>query len=111
MSGRKSFHQLTGAWDDERKARVASKVAALREEMAIADIRKTLGISQKDLAAGLSTTQPAVAQMENRDDMYVSNLRRVVEALGGTLEISATFPNGAVRIVGLGEKPTLSTNG
>jgi len=30
--------------------------------------------------------------------MYVSNLRRYVEALGGTLEIAARFPDGSVRI-------------
>jgi hypothetical protein len=40
--------------------------------------------------------------------MYVSNLRRYVEALGGTLEIAARFPDGAVKIAteekGAGEK-------
>jgi hypothetical protein len=30
--------------------------------------------------------------------MYVSNLRRYVEALGGKLEITARFPEGAVAI-------------
>ena len=36
--------------------------------------------------------------MEKRADMYVSNLRRYVEAMGGKLEIVATFPDGSVRI-------------
>jgi hypothetical protein len=30
--------------------------------------------------------------------MYVSNLRRYVEALGGSLEIRARFPEGSVAI-------------
>jgi len=30
--------------------------------------------------------------------MYVSSLRRFVEAMGGELEISANFPEGKVRI-------------
>jgi hypothetical protein len=30
--------------------------------------------------------------------MYVSNLRRYVEALGGSLEITVRFPDGAVKI-------------
>ena len=34
--------------------------------------------------------------------MYVSNLRRYVEALGGTLEITARFPDGAVTIADVG---------
>ncbi|MDP2858859.1 MAG: transcriptional regulator, partial [Bacillota bacterium] len=31
-------------------------------------------------------------------DMYLSSLRRFVEAMGGELEISASFPDGKVRI-------------
>jgi hypothetical protein len=34
--------------------------------------------------------------------MHVSNLRRYVEALGGTLAITAHFPDGAVMIADLG---------
>ena len=30
--------------------------------------------------------------------MYVSTLERVIEAMGGRLEIRAVFPTGAVRI-------------
>ncbi|HEX5871054.1 MAG TPA: XRE family transcriptional regulator, partial [Longimicrobium sp.] len=40
-----------------------------------------------------------VSRLERRDDMHVSTLREVVEALGGELEITARFPDGqAVRI-------------
>ena len=40
----------------------------------------------------MTVGQPAVAKLEKRTDMHVSNLRRYVEALGGTLEITARFP-------------------
>jgi len=35
--------------------------------------------------------------------MYVSNLRRYIEALGGSLEITARFPEGSVNINNFGE--------
>jgi len=35
--------------------------------------------------------------------MYVSNLRRYIEALGGSLEITARFPEGSMNIVNFGE--------
>jgi hypothetical protein len=54
------------------------------------------------LAGRLAVGQPAVAKLERRADMYVSNLRRYVEALGGTLEIIAHFPDGAVTIADVG---------
>ena len=46
----------------------------------------------------LAVGQPAVAKLERRTDLYVGNLRRYVEALGGTLEVTARFPDGAVAL-------------
>ena len=48
----------------------------------------------------------AIAKIEARADLYVSNLRRVIEAMGGDLQIVARFPEGAVTIrnfAGIGE--------
>ena len=47
--------------------------------------------------------QPAVAKLERRTDMYVSNLRRYIEALGGSLEMTAQFPEGTVNITNFGD--------
>ena len=48
--------------------------------------------------------QPAVARLEQRADVYVSNLRHYIEALGGTLEITARFPDEtSVAITNFGE--------
>ena len=44
---------------------------------------------------------PAVAKLERRTDMYVSNLRSYVEALGWKLSIVAEFPQGKVAITKL----------
>lgn len=40
--------------------------------------------------------------------MYVSTLRRFVEAMGGELEIIARFPDGMVRITQFQELDTVS---
>jgi hypothetical protein len=54
------------------------------------------------LATQIKSGHCAVAKLERRADMYASNLRRYVEALGGKLEITAHFPDGAVTIVDVG---------
>jgi hypothetical protein len=54
--------------------------------------------SGRRLARELKVGRPAVAKLERHADMYVSNLRRYIEALGGTLETTAKFPDGAVQI-------------
>ena len=66
--------------------------------MHLAELRQVRHFSQEQLAAELSAKQPAVAKMEKKADMYISTLRRFVEAMGGELETRAHFPDGDVKI-------------
>jgi predicted transcriptional regulator len=105
MSGHRPFNELTKDFSPARKERVADKSAALETALALHELRKSRAISQEELATRLAVGQPAVAKLERRADMYVSNLRRYVEALGGTLEITARFSDGVVTIADVGEAP------
>jgi transcriptional regulator with XRE-family HTH domain len=98
MSGRRPFKELTKNFSEERKKRVAERVVALKVEMPLAELRQARERSQEELARVLKVNQPAVAKLEKRTDMYVSNLRRYIEALGGSLEITAKFSDGSVTI-------------
>ena len=42
--------------------------------------------------------------------MYISPLRSYIEAMGGRLEIVATFPDGTVRLTQLGEGKAAGEN-
>jgi predicted transcriptional regulator len=103
MTGHRSFSELTKNLTPARRARVAAKAAALREAMTLEELRKSRSLSQEEVAATLTVGQPAVAKLEKRADMHVSNLRRYIEALGGTLEISAHFDETTVIISKIGE--------
>lgn len=102
MSGRRPFRELTKDFAPERKARIAAKAAVLREEMTLGELRSARNLSQDEVAASLAVGQPAIAKLEKRTDIHVSSLRRYIEALGGTLEITAHFPNADVVIGNLG---------
>src|ERR1700681_4266223 len=103
MSGHRPFNELTKGLTPARRARVAAKAAALREEMTLEELRKARDLSQEEVADALEVGQPAVAKLEKRTDMHVGNLRRYIEALGGTLEITAHFADTAVVISDIGE--------
>jgi predicted transcriptional regulator len=103
MSGHRPFNELTKNFAPERRARVAAKAAALREVMTLEELRKARSLSQEEVADALAVGQPAVAKLEKRGDMHVSNLRRYIEALGGTLKITAHFDKTTVVINNLGE--------
>ena len=47
-------------------------------------------MTQDELAASLGVKQPTLSRLEGQDDMQISTLRRVIEALGGELEIIQT---------------------
>lgn len=67
-------------------------------EMALHELRRARGISQERLAKALRIKQPNVAKLEKRTDMYISTLRAAIEAMGGSLDIVARFPDGNVKI-------------
>ena len=67
-------------------------------DMLLTEVRQLVGLTQKDLAEKLGIKQPTLSQLESQDDMYLSTLRRLVEALGGKLEIVIHLPTGDIRI-------------
>ena len=98
MTGHRNFDELRKPMAPARAAANRKAAVQLLEGLALHELRLARRKSQDDLARELHVGQPAVAKLERRTDMYVSNLRRYVEALGGTLEITANFPDTSVKI-------------
>jgi transcriptional regulator with XRE-family HTH domain len=66
--------------------------------MPLQELRQARKLSQEAIATVLGAKQASISKLEHRTDMYVSTLRSYIEAMGGTLEIVAQFPDGEVRI-------------
>ena len=60
--------------------------------VALRELRELHGLSQIDLGAKLGIKQAAVSRVERRSDLHLDTLMAIVQALGGTLEIRARFP-------------------
>jgi transcriptional regulator with XRE-family HTH domain len=83
----------------ERQEAIAQRTAELiAEEATLRQVREARERSQQAVAEKLHIKQAAVSKLERRTDMYLSTLRGYIEAMGGTLEIIARFPDQAVRI-------------
>lgn len=98
MSGRHSFKDLVKDLPASRRARIEEKKKELRSEMRLHELRRAREMTQEAVGAVLNVKQPAVAKLERRADVYVSNLRAYIEAVGGKLNIVAEFPHGDVKI-------------
>ncbi|AYM75813.1 hypothetical protein D9M09_08395 [Janthinobacterium agaricidamnosum] len=86
----------------ERQAKIAALSQEKMQEMiahaaTLTDFRKAVGKTQAEVARELGIQQHAVSQLEKRTDTYVSTLRRFLQSLGMTLELSVVAQNG-VRI-------------
>jgi hypothetical protein len=98
MAGRRSFAELRARMSPEAQAEAAAAAQRLGEEMDLADVRRALKLSQEEIGQLLQIGQGSVAKIEKRTDMYVSTLRRFIEAMGGELEIVARFADHTVKI-------------
>jgi len=105
MSGRHAFDKLTKDISPKRRAGIEEKKIQLREEMALHELRQAIGTSQETLAGQLDVLQPAIAKMERRADIRISSLRKMIEAMGGSLEIKAHFSHGDVTITNYADLP------
>ena len=94
----KKVARLLEGMSEERRARIRAEADAMIQETALSDLRRACSMTQAELADRLGIRQPSVADMEKRTDMYISTLRRIVEAMGGSLDIIARFPDMDVRI-------------
>jgi DNA-binding XRE family transcriptional regulator len=99
----RNFKELQSRMSPERQAKNQAEADRLLREMPLEQLRTARELTQQELAQVLNVNQAAISKLERRADMYVSSLGRFIEAMGGTLEIRAVFPDGAVRITQFGE--------
>jgi len=101
----RTHEDIMAALPEDRRARIEDRAAEMLAEVeGLKALRLLAQRSQDQIAQGLGITQPSVLKMERQTDLYLSTLRRFVEAAGGTLELRVTLPGkGVMHLTGLGE--------
>lgn len=94
----KSWAQIRGEMSPESQARMDERLKETLATMPLDKLRKARSMTQVAVAERLHVDQGSVSKLEGRTDMYLSTLREYVEALGGTLELRADFPDGSINI-------------
>jgi len=92
----------------ERQDRIRARAAELHAEVeGLKALRLLARRSQEQIAQSLGIKQPSVLKIERQTDLYLSTLRRFVEAAGGTLELRVELPGtGPFTLTGLGDIDT-----
>lgn len=90
------WSELKATLPPDSIARIDARVRETMSRLRLSDIREAVGHTQVAIAAKLKLGQASVSKIESAADMYLSTLRRYIEALGGELVVSAQFPEGTV---------------
>ena len=79
--------------EPDRRARIEARAEEIHQEyLTLKKLRSHMELTQTALARNMGVAQATIAQLEQRNDIHVSTLRKYVEALGGTLSIIADMP-------------------
>jgi DNA-binding XRE family transcriptional regulator len=96
MAGHRKFQALREKLTPAQRERSQARVNELQAEMLLSELRKYAGRTQEDVASELGVSQPCLSKMEKQTDMQIGTLDRIVESLGGRLELVAHMPGGDV---------------
>lgn len=94
----KRFADLINQLPKAQRDRAAARRDQILHEISLKQLRLALRLTQVELAGTLRVNQAAISKMESQYDMYISTLRRVLEAMGARLKIIAEFPDGQIVI-------------
>lgn len=98
--------------DPDYEARMVEAHAELAAETeayfrSLADVRRAHDMTQEKLAEALGIKQTSFSKVERAHerhaDLYLSTIRRFIEAMGGQLRMTAVFPDAEVPIDNLRE--------
>lgn len=100
----RTVKQIKAAMTAEDRAEVDARTAELITEVeGLKAFRLLAERSQEQIAESLGIKQPSVHKIEKQTDLYLSTLRRFVEAAGGSLELRVELPGkGVLHLTGVG---------
>ena len=94
--------KMAGLAGGRRKNIEARAEELVAEEMSLRDLRRAHRLTQARVGKTLKIGQDGVSRLEQRSDLLISTLRNYVEAMGGDLQLIASFPDRpAVAVTGL----------
>ncbi|WP_067111558.1 XRE family transcriptional regulator [Sphingopyxis granuli] len=101
----RSRSEIMATLPEDRRRRIEARAQELVAEVeGLKALRQLAERSQEQIAETLGVKQPSVHKIERQTDLYLSTLRRFVEAAGGKLELRVELPSkGVLHLTGVGD--------
>lgn len=94
MAGHKPWSDLRKKMTPAQRALADDLYRQKKLGLLVAEMRKSAGLTQVQLAEKLGIGQSSLSQMENGDDMHFGTLERIVAELGGKIVVH--LPGGDI---------------
>ena len=90
----RTLKEVMDSLPKDRQRRIQERYRELKNEVeSLKELRAAVGKAQAEIAAVLKIKQPSVSKLERQADMYLSTLRKYIEAIGGDLELVVHLPS------------------
>ncbi len=95
--GFRELHPVSNEAMEKARQATEETIAAYQ----LKEARKDRDLTQEQLSRNMGIGQKRVSALENGrlDVLKIDTLRRYIEGLGGTLEITAQFPDKRIKLV------------
>ena len=93
---RVKYSELRSQMTPDSRKRARKMTEKYLAEMEIRELRDHLKITQRQLAEKLKVTQAAISKLEKNPRVQLDNLRKLVGAMGGKVEIRAILKDRTV---------------
>ena len=73
----------------------------IKEQKTLASIRKESSIKQSVVALSMHVQEPAISKLEKKrvTDVSIDKLKKYLEAVGGSVDVIITMPDGVEVVV------------
>ncbi|KYC40812.1 transcriptional regulator [Scytonema hofmannii PCC 7110] len=91
----------------QAESEMQANLALLLFYLRFSEVRESVGKTQSEVAEEMEVGQSALSKIEHQEDIQVSTLSRYITSLGGSLTITARFPDREIVITQFGVTDSL----
>ena len=95
----KKFADLMAKMPPEAQKKARDRATATLQQMALHELRRERRKTQREVAVNMQVAQSEISKIEQRDDLRLGTLHDYVQALGGSLQLTALFPEKNIELV------------
>ncbi len=94
----KPFSELRKKMTPERRAKNKTRAQLISLHLTLLELQQSLGLTQDEIETDFNNFEATISELENQEEIQISDLSRYIKAHGRNLKIVAHFPNEEITL-------------